>query len=255
VFTIIGVKVGDDERPVILPTDLDRAEALIREHGVRFVVVDPFMAFLDGEINAHRDQDVRRCLHRFKLLAESTRVAILLVRHLNKLNEGPAIYRGGGSIGITGAARSALVVGRNPNQRDQCVLASVKSNLAKAPPSLSYGTESDGPNDPVRIAWGDEVDLTADEILQHPKPKGKLGTGEQCAQTIRELLEPGVKMRSAALEEELRDLGFSAWAQREGKKLAGVQSEREGFGPSGKWYVWLPTEDGPIGEDIDEESP
>jgi hypothetical protein len=73
------------ERPPVLPSELDLVEELARERGVKLIIVDPFMAYLDGELNAHKDQDVRRCLHRLKMLSEKTGAALVLVRHLNKL--------------------------------------------------------------------------------------------------------------------------------------------------------------------------
>lgn len=131
IHIVDATAVGEqDERPPILPADVDLVEELAQQRGVKLITVDPFMAYLDGELNAHKDQDVRRCLHRLKMLAEKTGAAVLLVRHLNKLNGGPALYRGGGSIGIAGAARSALLVGRNPAASNQLVLAAAKCNLA-----------------------------------------------------------------------------------------------------------------------------
>src|SRR5205823_3007590 len=109
------------------------------------------MAYLDGEVNSFRDQDVRRCMHRLKALAEKTGAAVLIVRHLNKQSKGPALYRGGGSIGIIGAVRSALLVGRDPADETRRVLASNKCNLAAKPRSLLYTIE---PHEKVsRIVW------------------------------------------------------------------------------------------------------
>src|SRR5205807_2386168 len=103
-----AVKTGEEESPPVLPWDLALVETTIVERGIVLVVVDPLTAYLPSEIDAHKDQDVRRCLHRLKLIAQRTGVAILVIRHLNKLTGGPSLYRGGGSIGIVGAARSAL---------------------------------------------------------------------------------------------------------------------------------------------------
>lgn len=63
------------------------------------------MAHLPGDVNSFRDQDVRAALGPLSTFAEEAGVAVVAVRHLNKKTGGPAIYRGGGSIGITGAAR------------------------------------------------------------------------------------------------------------------------------------------------------
>src|SRR5262249_22263555 len=95
VFSFEAVRVAGEDHPPVLPWDLEMVEGLIREHEIVLVVIDPFLAYLGGEFDAHKDQDVRRCLHRLMALAQRTGAAIVLVRHLNKLNHSVALYRGG----------------------------------------------------------------------------------------------------------------------------------------------------------------
>ncbi len=96
VFALEGFRAADGhERPVGLPADLERMEEFIVGRGISLVVVDPLMAYLGTDIDAHKDQDVRRCLRPLARLAERTGTTILLLRHLNKLSGGPALYRGG----------------------------------------------------------------------------------------------------------------------------------------------------------------
>ena len=87
---------GLQSRPVTIPGDLAAIEHIITEHDVRLVVIDVLMAYLSGDVNAHRDQDVRRALHILSGLAERTRCCVIVLRHLNKSGGGNAIYRGGG---------------------------------------------------------------------------------------------------------------------------------------------------------------
>jgi hypothetical protein len=133
-----GIRKDDETTPPVLPWDLGFRESAIKEHEVAVVIIDPFLAFLDSGLDAHKDQ---RVLHKMKQLAEDTGVSMVLIRHLNKLTGGSAMYRGGGSIGITGAARSAMLVGRHPDEPSKCVLASVKSNLGPIPKALTYSVE------------------------------------------------------------------------------------------------------------------
>ena len=105
--TLSDVKDADGgERPPEIPLDLPVIEALVAAHGARLLVIDPLMAFLIG-VDAGRDQDVRRALHRLARLAERQRCAVVCLRHLNKTDGDKALYRGGGGIGIIAAARSA----------------------------------------------------------------------------------------------------------------------------------------------------
>jgi RecA-family ATPase len=108
------VATGDGPRPPELPTDLPAIREVIKRERIALVVVDPLMAFLAETVNTRIDHAVRRALHPLKELAEHTGAGVLVVRHLNKSGEGSALYRGGGSIGIIGAARSGMMVGTDP---------------------------------------------------------------------------------------------------------------------------------------------
>jgi hypothetical protein len=249
VHALEAIQTAEGERPPVLPYDLALVEGLIAERGIRLVVVDPFMAFLDADLDAHRDQDVRRCMHRLKLLAEKCNVAILLIRHLNKLIGGPALYRGGGSIGITGAVRSALLVGKNPSEEQQCVLAPVKCNLAAKPKSLLYAVETEG--ETSRIGWLGETDLQADDVLVHPGGRKRPTTAEQCAAAIRDFLADGPK-ESEGMNAWLSQHGYSTWAIKAGRRLAGVTVRRVGFGPGSKFMAEL---SGPEGANDQDEDP
>ncbi len=96
-----------------LPLDAPYIDAAVRRMGALLVVVDPLTAYLSERINSHRDQDCRRALWPLTKLAEETGAAVVVVRHLNKGNASNPLYRGGGSIGIIGAARSGLLVARS----------------------------------------------------------------------------------------------------------------------------------------------
>jgi archaellum biogenesis ATPase FlaH len=176
VYSLEAIKVGKDERPPVLPWDLELVAGRIREHGIRLVVADPLMAFLGSEFDAHKDQDIRRCLRPLSKLADELGVVILLLRHLNKLSGGAALYRGGGSIGIPGASRAALIVGRDPADPDTYVLAMNKPNLGPFPRSLAYRLETanhDKVGPILKIKWVGETDLQPADILWHATSAGR----------------------------------------------------------------------------------
>lgn len=172
VLSLEHVGTGRNRRPLVLPDDLEVIAAAIERIGAVLVVIDPLMAYLNSSVDSHRDQDVRRVLAILAALAASTGAAILLVRHLNKSAVGNPLYRGGGSIGIVGAARSGLVVGRDPEDDTRCILAMSKSNLAKRAPSLAYrveGVNLVGIGEVPRITWLGPVECDAAELLATPR--------------------------------------------------------------------------------------
>lgn len=168
VLALATVPDGESgERLLSIPEDLQIFQHGIERVGARLVIVDPLMAFLSGDVNSHRDQDVRRALAPLAKLADNTGVAVVVVRHLNKASGGSPLYRGGGSIGIVGAARSALLVAEHPEEEDRRILARVKGNLAKAVPALAFELK-EATNGSVRVEWRGETSHTAAGLLNTP---------------------------------------------------------------------------------------
>jgi hypothetical protein len=96
------------------------------------------MAVLGHNIDSSRDQDVREVLTPLAQVAERTGCAILIIRHLNKGSSDNILYRGSGSIGIIAVARIGLLVAHDPDDEQKRVFATIKNNLSKIPPNLSY---------------------------------------------------------------------------------------------------------------------
>jgi len=151
------------ERSFSLTTDLSLIEEAIDEVNAKLVVVDPIMACLGTEMNSYRDQDVRAVLTPLIKLAERTGAAVVIVRHLNKGSSENALYRGGGSIGFIGSARSAFLLAKHPDDDEKRVLASTKCNLGKKPPSMTYHIAANEVGVP-RIVWEGTNDYTADRL-------------------------------------------------------------------------------------------
>lgn len=142
---------------------------LRRKTGVArvIVIIDPIVAFLDGDVDANKDADVRRLTTVLGKATADLACSTILIRHLNKAVEvKSAKHRGGGSIGWTAAARSVAIFGNHPRDADLRVMASTKSNLSARPKSLTYRlVVDDGSTDP-RVEWGEAIDLRADDLLR-----------------------------------------------------------------------------------------
>ncbi len=167
VLDLATVPDGDNERLLSIPKDLDIIRRGIERVGAKLVIVDPLMAFLSGDVNSHHDQDVRRALAPLAKLAEETGAAVVVVRHLNKAAGGSPLYRGGGSIGIIGQARSALLVAKHPEDERRRVLASLKLNLAKPASSLAF-VITEAPNGAAYVEWKGTTPLDAGALLAAP---------------------------------------------------------------------------------------
>jgi RecA-family ATPase len=232
------------DRLLSIPEDLALIEKGIRRVGARLVVVDPLMAFLSGDTNSHRDQDVRRALAPFAGLAERTGAAVLVIRHLNKAAANNPLYRGGGSIGIIGAARMAFVVGKDPQDENRRVLASTKNNLAVPPASLMFALE-EAERGSVRVNWLGQSEVSAKDLLATPQDQEHADARSEAVEFLNEVLVDG-PVAASQVKEEAEDAGISERTLARAKKVVGVISYREGeTGERGKgqWLWKLPVVD------------
>ncbi len=131
-------------QPFTIPQDIPALKAAIEQTHAVFVVIDPLVGFLDGKINSNNDAQVRRALRSVHEVAQETGAAIVCLRHFKKdRQETNLLHRGGGSIGIIGAARSALAIIADPDPafESRRYFGVTKHNLTEgAVPVLVYET-------------------------------------------------------------------------------------------------------------------
>ena len=224
-----------DEEPFAIPDDIPRLERAVRQVGAALVVIDPIMAFFSDDVNSNRDQDVRRTLTPLKQMAERTGAAVVLVRHLNKTPGGNPLYRGGGSIGIIGAARSGMVVGRHPDDDELRVLAGQKNNLSLPPESLAYRIET-ADNGAARIAYEGVSEATAGQLLRVPVDEEEKSALSEAKEFLLSELK-GRPMSMKAVERNAREAGISPRTLKRAKQALGVKSVKES---DGSWTWSLP---------------
>lgn len=230
-----------NERQVSIPEDLLAVEAAIRRVGAVLVVIDPLMAFLSGNVNSHRDQDVRRALAPLAKMAERTGSAVVIVRHLNKATGGDAIYRGGGSIGIIGAARSALLVAKDPEDDSRRILAPLKGNLSKPAPSLAFSLE-EAEGGAVRVEWRGHTSYTAAALLSATTNDRQRDVLDEAKEFLREVLSDG-PVSARDVQQEATAAGVSKRTLDRAKAALGVRSGRKGEDGKkggGTWFWSLP---------------
>jgi DNA polymerase-1 len=246
IFALPAIAEGALSRPAVLPDDLDLIERLVNRLKIELVIIDPLMAFLTGKVDSHKDSDIRRVLHRVKLLAERTQAVVLIVRRLNKLINVPEpLYRGGGSIGIIGAARSALLVGKHPDDPENRILCRSKGNLSVEPKALVYTIESfDGP---ARVFWHGEVDLNAEDLLgRKPQRQAKGEALDEAVAFLEDALRGG-RRKCDEVQAEAAAKKITEATLRRAKTELEVRAVKEGFNPA-DWFWELPggssTDDG-----------
>ena len=240
------------EQGIELPDDVPELDRLVGETEAQLVVIDPLMAHLPDRVNSWRDQSVRTALAPLHRLAEEHHCAVVIVAHLNKAMGVDPLYRTGGSVGIPAAARSALVLMRDPDDPDgeegsSRVLAHFKSNYGPLAPSLRYQLESvhlDGDVLTARLVADGESDHAARDLLSVPTGEERTERDE-AVDFLRAELAGGPRP-AKELQRASKAMGVSERTLRRAKKTLGITSEKAGI--DGGWRWSLPNLEGGQGE-------
>lgn len=233
-------EAGEQYLPGI-PHDIASLMSQVEATDAALVIVDPLMAFLGGDVKSNNDQDVRRALSPFASGLERTGAAGLISRHLNKAAGMASLYRGGGSIGIIGAARFGLLVAKDPDDESgkRRILAVQKCNIGEEQPSLAYHLEGVAGTDVARVIWEGESPHRAHSLTDAPGDQGGRSSALEAKIWLGETLSLG-PVTAKELQKLARDDGI-AWRTIESIKQAmGVVCERVGFGRGSYWSWRLP---------------
>jgi AAA domain len=244
---LLTVQCGQHELLPMLTDHLPQIEEALLRTGAKLLVLDPLVAVLGDHVDMHKDQDMRRVLGPVKVVAERIGVAVVGIRHFNKNANASALHRGGGSIGISGGARSVLAVARDPRTPERRVLAAVKSNVAEVlqVPSLAFRIEvltlpvvGAAPEvETTRIDWLGPSPLTADDLLAAsvPQTHEERSALDEAKAVVRQVLGKGA-VPAKDLAKEARAAGVSERTLQRARAELGVKASK----PLKEWILTLP---------------
>jgi hypothetical protein len=241
VYILDGVREGGRNADFQVPVHTDALRRFVENYDIKLVVLDVFVSFLEREINSWRDQDIRRALKALaKDVAEPTGATIIALRHLTKGDGKKAIYRGGGSIGISGAARAEYLFGRDPKEEPKStyVFACVKNSLGVMPPSMQYRADTVAVREVqgdhiVRVAWLGRSALTADQLVEDREERTER---EQAKEFLVALLVGG-PLQSEVVLQKAKKAGFSESTLRRAARELDMGYPQKGFG-AGSQVLW-----------------
>ena len=245
VHALTGVRVVDEdgtpgERPVTL-ADVATIRAAVERHHALLLIVDVLMAYLPGGTDSHRDQDVRAVLSRVARVAEDTGCTVVLLRHLTKGSAGSSpLYRGGGSIGIIGAARAGYVVAVDPDDDTGArrVIAATKCNLAAAPDSLAYTLVPDEATGTARVAWHGVHAADAATLLRPAFGDDERTERDAAAEWLTDYLtEHAGRADWTAIRAAGRRDGHAERTLQRARTRASVATQRDGFPARTVWTL------------------
>lgn len=220
-----------------LSLDAEGIKALfneVRRKPPRLIVLDPIFAYVPGDQDVYRPNVIRSLLSQLRDLAEYDDTAMLIIRHLTKSKRSKAIYQGGGSMDIIGAARSAFLVAENPDDPAEKVIAHIKHNISERGQSWAYRLVQKADGTLPILEWIGASDLTAEDLLGSADTDRKSALDE-AVDFLRERLKEGPKP-AAEIEGEGEKLGIAKRTIDRARKEIGVVSRKGRKG----WLLALP---------------
>lgn len=221
------VLVIDESKRELSLSD-ERIRQAMEETGAKLLVLDPLQAYLGAEVDMHRANEVRPILKRLGAVAEQMGCAVILIRHLNKMQGQKSGHRGMGSVDFQAAARSVLLVGRTKEDPQLRIVVPDKSSLAPEGESIAFALDPE-----QGFQWKGYCAYNAEELLGGSAKQVQTKT-MQAEETLRNLLD-----KPAPAEEILRRItavGISERTLMTAKKNLGVLSEKRGA----QWFWRLP---------------
>ena len=227
---------SEEERQNWKPLALDDAgfEELDQEMcqlSPALVILDPLFAFIGEKRDINAANHTRAIMSRLANLAEKHGSCIVCIRHLTKGSRGKSIYRGVGSIDLTAAARSVLLVGADPNKEPgitKSVVLHIKHNLTGQGQALGFEIREGA------FYWTGKSNATAGEILAPEPSPEEVSSMEEALAFLKEVLANS-PVKSTSIDQQRRTLGISERTLLRAKKQLGVKAVRRGDG----WYCSL----------------
>lgn len=219
----------DESKAPLTLTD-ERLPKTMEEVRPTLLVLDPLQAYLGAGVDMHRANQVRPVLTNLVKLAEQYNCAIILIMHLNKANV-KAIHKGLGSVDFSGAVRSILMMGNNPQDSSQKILAHVKHNLTAPGASIAFHIDAD-----TFIVFDGFCDLDAEQILGPARRKGRSEENKAIA-FLRSYFKDILYAESSAILKAAAEAGISERTLNRAKQSLKMKGVSLGFHPKTHWWL------------------
>lgn len=223
----------DEEVHEGLTLDDERIRQVIEGFHAKLVVIDPIQAYIGNDTDLQIAARARRLMRRLGIWASTYQCAIVLIGHLSKNDSRKDLYRSLGSIDVMAAARSVLLVERDPQDSDIRIVRQVKNNLAPKGANLRFEIRRE-----TGFRWlkteGSPSQLVVTNVEPHlPKNKHEL-----CAMLVLKELEHG-DVEAGYIRKILSEYSIGEKTMAETKETLGISSYRK----MRKWYWHLDRQD------------
>jgi hypothetical protein len=212
-----------DDRFMTFPTDVGLLRTAIEQYSLNLVLVDPINNHLDSDIRTSDDKEMRRALSPLNKLGQELGVTIIAVTHMSKGTVGQRLlYRAGGSIAISGAARQMLFLGAKSDTEaedfdpDERFLFVGKVNYSAKPLSplkfrieermVDVGTDEFEGVAAMQFVGTDDSGVSIEDVFSPPRGRGR-PQDDNLRQWIADQIEGKAEIESQVLEDAAHAAG------------------------------------------------
>jgi hypothetical protein len=196
------------------------------------VFIDPIVHYIGPKVDMNKANEVRGAIGAFHQIAKDKNLAIVIVGHSKKSDEGEDYNKAMGSADFNNAVRSAMYTTRIPD--GSRVLKHVKANYAKLGPSQIYDFEG-----PEGFEWKGEAEDDGDWAPPSSGPARRVGVKRpQIGQELLAMLRVG-PMPSKDVEQYFSDKGINPRTFARAKVDVGVESFMVWRAGKPVWYMRL----------------
>ena len=207
-----GYISGVDESVYPMTITDGRLEEVMKLTNARLVILDPLQ-------DMHRANEIRPVMAYLSNLAEQYGAAIVLIGHMNKNVGTKAAYRGLGSIDMTAAARSVLLVARDRHDADRRIVMQIKSSLAKEGKPVAFRL-----GDNNSFTYEGECEADPDNILMGVGAPVQPKQTDLARQFLMSELGGGEAKPVKLLTEKAAQIGIGFETLKKSKESLGVKS-------------------------------
>lgn len=204
---------------------------------LRDVFFDPITDY-QGNIDSHKNMDVRGSLQSLSMFAEKSNTAVIMLAHLTKDDAKKAMYRTQGSVGYISSPRAVFCIAPHPESDEGGmwqgvkVFSALKQNYAAKPPSLGF-----------RIVNGekleflkDTIELSGDDVLQTAEDRAQSPKTTQCIDFLKDTLSGGPVL-AADIAALAGDRGFHHNLLLKARRQLGIKPQKDGFQGQSLWEL------------------
>lgn len=234
------------ETDLTLPTDLIALEHLIVENQIAFLILDPLLSRLAGNLNTHVDAEVRRGLEPLIALIHRTEVSALALIHVNKTSTTDPLTSIMASRAFTAIPRAVLYMVEDPDDPEVRLVGMPKNTLGKVDRTtqscrvdgVQVGVDADG-----KEIWAGKLVWTADrgESIRDLLEASATSSDDRSATTeaqdwLRDYLTmKGGSAPSEDCKAEGRKVGHSLTTLKRGRQKIGAWAVSGGFPRTTTW--------------------